>query len=112
MGIVILLAVLFFLGMPVGIAMAIVGFCGFWYVVSFKAAITMVGSDIWTTFSSYGLTVVPLFVFLGYLAFNSGIAERRLASGEHHLLDLRRLPTRTTGGHRYLLRSELSTRHP
>ena len=75
-GIVILLAVLFFLGMPVGIAMAIVGFCGFWYVVSFKAAITMVGSDIWTTFSSYGLTVVPLFVFLGYLAFNSGIAER------------------------------------
>ena len=75
-GIVILLAVLFFLGMPVGIAMAIVGFCGFWYVVSFKAAITMVGSDIWTTFSSYGLTVVPLFIFLGYLAFNSGIAER------------------------------------
>lgn len=75
-GIVILLAVLFFLGMPVGIAMAIVGFCGFWYVVSFKAAITMVGSDVWTTFSSYGLTVVPLFVFLGYLAFNSGIAER------------------------------------
>ena len=75
-GILILLAVLFFLGMPVGIAMAIVGFCGFWYVVSFKAAITMVGSDVWTTFSSYGLTVVPLFVFLGYLAFNSGIAER------------------------------------
>lgn len=75
-GIVILLLVLFFLGMPVGIAMAVVGFCGFWYVVSFKAAITMVGSDIWGTFSSYGLTVVPLFVFLGYLAFNSGIAER------------------------------------
>jgi len=75
-GIVILLLVLFFLGMPVGIAMAVVGFCGFWYMVSFKAAITMVGSDIWGTFSSYGLTVVPLFVFLGYLAFNSGIAER------------------------------------
>jgi len=75
-GIVILLAVLFFLGMPVGFAMGIVGFCGFWYVVSFKAAINMVGTDIWTTFSKYGLTVVPLFIFLGYLAFNSGIAER------------------------------------
>jgi len=37
-GILILLAVLFFLGMPVGFAMGIVGFCGFWYVVSFKAA--------------------------------------------------------------------------
>ncbi len=75
-GIVTLLAVLFFLGMPVGFAMSLVGFCGFWYVVSFKAAITMVGADVWTTFSKYGLTVVPLFIFLGYLAFNSGIAER------------------------------------
>jgi len=75
-GIVLLLAVLFLLGMPVGFAMGIVGFCGFWYVVSFNAAVTMVGTDVWTTFSKYGLTVVPLFIFLGYLAFNSGIAER------------------------------------
>lgn len=75
-GIIILLLVLFFLGMPVGFAMGIVGFCGFWYVVSFEAAINMVGNDIWSTFSSYGLTVVPLFIFLGYLAFNSGIADR------------------------------------
>jgi C4-dicarboxylate transporter DctM subunit len=76
LGIVVLLLVLFVLGMPVGFAMAIVGFAGFWYIVSFKAAITMVGGDIWSTFSSYGLTVVPLFIFMGYLAFNSGIAER------------------------------------
>ncbi|MGD8982712.1 MAG: TRAP transporter large permease [Desulfobacteraceae bacterium] len=76
LGILILLLVLFFLGMPVGFAMGIVGFCGFWYVVTFKAAVTMVGTDIWGTFSKYGLTVVPLFIFLGYIAFNSGIAER------------------------------------
>lgn len=75
-GIFILLAALFLLGMPVGFAMGIVGFCGFWYVVSFKAALSMVGMDIWATFSKYGLTVVPLFIFLGYLAFNSGIAEK------------------------------------
>lgn len=75
-GIVLLIAVLFFLGMPVGFAMAIVGFAGFWYAVSFNAAINMVGADIWGTFSKYGLTVIPLFIFLGYLAFNSGIAER------------------------------------
>jgi len=76
MGIILLIAVLFFLGMPVGFAMAIVGFVGFWYVVSFNAAINMVGADIWGTFSKYGLTVIPLFIFLGYLAFNAGIAER------------------------------------
>jgi tripartite ATP-independent transporter DctM subunit len=75
-GIVILLVVLFFVGMPVGFAMAVVGFCGFWYVVSFKAAINMVGSDIWATFSSYGLTVIPLFIFLGSIAFHTGLAER------------------------------------
>jgi hypothetical protein len=36
-GILILLLVLFFLGMPVGFAMAVVGFCGFCYVVSFPS---------------------------------------------------------------------------
>ncbi len=76
MGITALLLALFFLGMPVGFAMGIIGFCGFWKVVSFNAAITMVSTDIWNTFSKYGLTVVPIFVFLGYIAFNSGIAER------------------------------------
>jgi len=76
LGILVLLLILFFLGMPVGFAMAVVGFCGFWYVVSFKAALNMVGADLWTTFSKYGLTVIPLFIFMGYLAFNSGIGER------------------------------------
>jgi len=75
-GIVVLLLVLFFLGMPVGFAMAVVGFCGFCYVVSFKAGLNMIGTDLWFTFSKYGLTVIPLFVFMGYLAFNAGIAER------------------------------------
>ncbi len=76
LGIVILLAVLFFLGMPVGFAMAVLGFCGFCYVVSLKAALNMVSADLWTTFSNYGLTVIPLFILMGYLAFHSGIAEK------------------------------------
>ncbi|HUT73013.1 MAG TPA: TRAP transporter large permease [Desulfatiglandales bacterium] len=76
LGIIVLLLVLFFLGMPVGFAMAVVGFCGFSYVVSFKAAFNMAGTDLWITFSKYGLTVIPLFVFMGYLAFSAGIAER------------------------------------
>ena len=76
LGIVILILVLFLVGMPVGFAMAVVGFCGFSYVVSFQAAANMIATDIWSTFSGYGLTVVPLFIFMGYLAFNAGIAER------------------------------------
>jgi len=75
-GIVILLLALFVLGMPVGFAMAITGFTGFAYIISFTAALNMVGVDIWVTFSKYGLTVIPLFIFMGYLAFNAGIAGR------------------------------------
>jgi hypothetical protein len=45
-GILLLLVFLFVFGIPVGFGMAIVGFCGFWYAVSFKAAITMVGTDV------------------------------------------------------------------
>ncbi len=75
-GIIILLLVLFFLGMPVGFTMAVVGFCGFWYVVSLKAALNVISADLWFTFSKYGLTVIPLFVLMGYLAFNAGIGER------------------------------------
>jgi len=75
-GIVVLILALFLLGMPVGFAMALIGFIGFAYVISFKAALNMVGNDIWVTFSKYGLTVIPLFIFMGYLAFHAGIAGR------------------------------------
>lgn len=75
-GIVVLLLVLFFLGMPVGMAMGIVGFCGFCYVVSIKAGLNMVGAVLWTTFSKYGLTVIPLFILMGQIAFYSGVNEK------------------------------------
>ncbi len=75
-GILVLLFVLFFLGMPVGFAMALVGFCGFCYVVSFKAGLNMLSGVLWDTFSQYGLTVIPLFIFMGQIAFYSGVNEK------------------------------------
>ena len=72
-GIAALLAILFFWGMPVGLAMALVVFVGFSYVVSLKAGLNMVGAMLWETFSSYGLTVIPLFIFMGQVAFYSGV---------------------------------------
>ena len=76
LGIIVLLAVLFFLGIPVGFAMAIVGFCGFCLVVNVKAGLGMLGTDLWSSFSSYGLTVIPLFIFMGQIAFHSGVNAR------------------------------------
>ncbi len=67
---------LFFIGLEIGFSMAIVGFIGFWYLTSFTAASNLLAKDVFDVFSSYSLTVVPLFIFMGQLAANSGIARK------------------------------------
>lgn len=71
-----LVLALFFTGIELGFAMALVGFVGFSYVVSTKAALNLLAKDIFDVFSSYGFTVIPLFIFMGQIAFNAGIAKR------------------------------------
>jgi tripartite ATP-independent transporter DctM subunit len=68
--------ILFLTGIELGFAMAVVGFLGFSYIVSFKAGLNLLAKDIFDVFSSYGFTVIPLFVFMGQIAFNAGIAKR------------------------------------
>src|SRR4030043_376194 len=72
-GIIILLVVMIVLQMPVGFAMAMVGFCGLWYVTGLGSALSMIGTDTWANFSSYGLTVIPLFILMGTVCFHSGV---------------------------------------
>jgi len=67
---------LMFLRMPVGFTMAIVGFTGFASLVTFDAATSMAVNDIFSSFGSYNLTVIPLFVFMGQVAFHAGISGR------------------------------------
>ncbi len=64
------------LKMPVSFAMILAGFLGNAYMISTDAAIYMLATNIWGQLSSYGLSVIPLFVFMGQLAFHSGITER------------------------------------
>ncbi|MGD0623865.1 MAG: TRAP transporter large permease [Thermodesulfobacteriota bacterium] len=71
-----LVLALFFTGIELGFAMALVGFLGFGYVVSVKAALNLLAKDLFDVFSSYGFTVIPLFIFMGQIAFNAGIAKR------------------------------------
>jgi len=75
-GILILLASIFVLRIPVGFAMGIIGFGGFAYVLNWNAATGMLGTEIWGVFSSYGLTVIPLFILMGQICFYSGVNER------------------------------------
>jgi C4-dicarboxylate transporter, DctM subunit len=72
----ILLVLLLVSKMPVGFVMAILGLFGFSYVVTFDAGLSLLAKDVWDTFSSYSLTVIPLFIFMGQLAFHSGISKR------------------------------------
>ncbi len=75
-GIFALLFVLFFLHIPVGFAMALIGFAGFAVVVNLRAAVATVGTEIWQTFSSYGLAVIPFFILMGNICFESGVSRR------------------------------------
>ncbi len=63
-------------GMPVAFVMLAVGTVGFAAVVSPQAALNMVCADVYNTVSSYSLTVIPLFVFMGQIAFHAGISRR------------------------------------
>lgn len=73
---VILLIILLFSKMPVGFVMALLGFLGFSYVVALDAGLSLLARDVFDTFSSYNLTVIPLFIFMGQIAFHSGISRR------------------------------------
>src|SRR5512143_420935 len=71
-GILVMFAVLFVLRLPAAFTMMIVGFLGVAYVTSFSAALGMIGPDLWNIFSSYGLTVIPMFILVGEFVHYGG----------------------------------------
>ena len=76
------LLITFLTGIELAYAMAIIGFVGLSYLVSFMAASNMVVVDFFETFTSYGFTVIPLFVLMGQVASNSDIAKKLYNSAE------------------------------
>lgn len=70
------LIVLLFSRMPVGFVMALIGVAGFGYLTNAEAGLSVLVKDFFSTFGSYNLSVVPLFIFMGQLAFHSGISTR------------------------------------
>jgi len=70
------LVVIFLLGMPVAFTMAFVGVIGFCVVKGPEAGLGILARDFWERFSSYDLTVIPMFVFMGSVAFYAGMSGR------------------------------------
>ncbi len=75
LGLVLLFALLA-TSMPVAFAMTLVGVLGFAAVVNMPAALHMLAADYYDIFSNYGLTVIPLFVLMGQVAFHTGISKK------------------------------------
>lgn len=74
-GLIVLFA-LMLLKMPISICMLIVGFFGVWAAASPNAAYILLSADLWNNFSSYSLSVIPLYVLMGEIVFRSGITDK------------------------------------
>ena len=74
--IIVCLLLVFLTGFELAFAMALAGFVGYAVLVSLKGAMNILAKDFFQTFTSYGYTVIPLFVLMGQIAFNAGIAKR------------------------------------
>ena len=73
---IVVLIVIFLLGVPVGFSMALVGVVGFMVAKGADAGLGLLARDFWDTWSSYNLTVIPMFVFMGSVAFYAGMSGR------------------------------------
>ena len=65
-----------FLRIPIGIAMFAAGFLGTWVVLGRPSAtLSQMKTLTYDTFSSYSLTIVPLFLLMGQFATKSGMSS-------------------------------------
>lgn len=76
-GLVGLLAMLLLLALkvPVGIAMIAVSVVGYGYIIRPGAALARLGSDPFTTVTSYAFSVIPLFILMGLFLANAQLGS-------------------------------------
>jgi tripartite ATP-independent transporter DctM subunit len=70
-----ILFVLMALGVPIGIAMGIVGVAGFAMLVGLDPALSQVGIATLSTVTNYAFGLVPLFLLMGQIATQSGLSN-------------------------------------
>ena len=63
-------------GMPIAFAMLLAGVLGNAYMLPSGAASHLLATNLWEQFSSYGLSVIPLFVLMGQFAYRAGVTTR------------------------------------
>ena len=73
---ILVLLFLFMIGVPVAFAMALIGVGGFIILNDVESALGLLAYDIFDMFSSYTLSVIPMFIFMGSVAYAAGISQR------------------------------------
>src|SRR5205807_2492779 len=66
---------LMLLRVPVGMAMGLVGVCGFGYLVGFAPALKLVGQTSMRTVTDYTFGVIPMFLLMGAFVSASGVSR-------------------------------------
>src|SRR5215204_2353962 len=66
---------LMLLRVPVGMAMGLVGVCGFGYLVGGTPALKLVGQTSMRTVTDYTFGVIPMFLLMGTFVSNSGMSR-------------------------------------
>ncbi len=67
--------ILLFLGVPIGVGMAVIGFGGIWVLKGPNVALNALYQIPYSAVTSWLLSVLPMFIFMGYIAFFAGFAR-------------------------------------
>ena len=66
--------VMMFAGVPIGFAMGLAGFGGSGAIIGFGPTLSLLGRTAFETAITNNLSIIPLFVLMGYFATNSGLS--------------------------------------
>ncbi|CUH66334.1 Neu5Ac permease [Thalassovita gelatinovora] len=80
------LLILIFLRIPIGLAMFLVGLGGLYYLTgSPNIALAKLKTETYSTFSSYSLSIVPMFLLMGHFATLGGMSQALFKAAESFL---------------------------
>jgi len=71
----VVMLVLIGIRVPIGVAMGTVAFCGFWYLTNINVALSVVRETPFVFAANWDLSAIPMFLLMGAIASNAGIAS-------------------------------------
>jgi len=71
-----ILLITFMIGMPLAFAMGFIGVVGFIYLAGPTAGLGLLAREIFESFSSFPLSVIPMFILMGSFSYASGISTK------------------------------------